>query len=178
MSRQFYTLKCNEAYQRAQVAVKSIFNACMPTPKDDDSESDVAAYLGESIFRGIVEGLSEFYPVDERQPEIYEAIKSLKLDESAKSNRPSLREAQNRVAEITGKRSLKEGAFYEKMISNLADKLAARLGEMDIQFDIENGVDEDTYEQAAQVAQDLLDENDGDPNMFQDLLDELGIFIR
>lgn len=176
MSKQFYTNKCNEAYQKAQDAAKNIISACMTAPKDDDDESDVAAYLGESILAGIVKGLMDFYPVDAFQPDVYDAVKL--FDELEESNKPSLKEAQSRVAAITGKQSLKEGAFYERMIEHLADKLAERLGQMDIELDIENGVDEDTYEQVAQAAQDILVESGGDPNTFTDLLDELGVFIR
>ena len=179
MSRQFYTRKCDEAQQRAMAATKRIIDACMTEPKDDDDDCDVAAFLGESIFKGVLDALMDYYPVDAYQPDVSEAIRFFdKLRESKKSNSPSLREAQSRIAAITGKRSLKEGTGYERMISHLADKVADKLADIEIEIDPTTGVDEDTYEMAAQIAQDVLGEYNGDPNMFQDVLDELGIFVN
>ena len=107
-----YSYKLNEVYHAAKVHTSRLMKtyaeeyAYRASEEEGESEKKkVLKFFAETILSGVAGALSEYFDDNE----IYEMLDSAEfLSECKKMNKPSLREAQKRVALIAGKKKLNE----------------------------------------------------------------------
>ena len=107
-----YSYKLNEVYHAAKVHTSRLMEtyaeeyAYRASEEEGESEKKkVLKFFAETILSGVAGALREYF--DEN--EVYEMLDSTEfLSECKKMNKPSLREAQKRVALIAGKKKLNE----------------------------------------------------------------------
>ena len=107
-----YSYKLNEVYHAAEVHTSRLMEtyaeeyAYRASEEEGESEQKkVLKFFAETILSGVADALREYFDDDE----VYEMLDSTEfLRESKKIDKPSLREAQKRVALIAGKKKLNE----------------------------------------------------------------------
>ena len=107
-----YSYKLNEVYHAAKVHTSRLMEtyaeeyAYRASEEEGESEKKkVLKFFAETILSGVAGALREYFDDNE----VYEMLDSTEfLSECKKMNKPSLREAQKRVALIAGKKKLNE----------------------------------------------------------------------
>ena len=107
-----YSYKLNEVYHAAKVHTSRLMEtyaeeyAYRASEEEGESEQKkVLKFFAETILSGVADALREYFDDNE----VYEMLDSAEfLSECKKMNKPSLREAQKRVALIAGKKKLNE----------------------------------------------------------------------
>lgn len=107
-----YSYKLNEVYHAAKVHTSRLMKtyaeeyAYRASEEEGESEKKkVLKFFAETILSGVAGALREYFDDNE----VYEMLDSAEfLSECKKMNKPSLREAQKRVALIAGKKKLNE----------------------------------------------------------------------
>lgn len=116
-----YSYKLNEVYHNAKVHTSRLMEtyaeeyAYRASEEEGESEKKkVLKFFAETILSGVAYALSEYF----EKNEVYEMLDSTEfLREGKKMDKPTLKEAQKRVALIAGKKKLNEqfsGADEEK----------------------------------------------------------------
>lgn len=116
-----YSYKLNEVYHNAKVHTSRLMEtyaeeyAYRASEEEGESEKKkVLKFFAETILSGVAYALSEYF----EKNEVYEMLDSTEfLREDKKMDKPTLKEAQKRVALIAGKKKLNEqfsGADEEK----------------------------------------------------------------
>ena len=116
-----YSYKLNEVYHNAKVHTSRLMEtyaeeyAYRASEEEGESEKKkVLKFFAETILSGVAYALSEYF----EKNEVYEMLDSTEFHRESKTmEKPTLREAQERVALITGKKKLNEqfsGADEEK----------------------------------------------------------------
>lgn len=116
-----YSYKLNEVYHNAVVHTSHLMEtyaedyAYRASEEEGESEKKkVLKFFAETILSGVADALREYF----EDNEVYEMLDSTEfLREGKKIDKPTLREAQKRVALIAGKKKLNEqfsGADEEK----------------------------------------------------------------
>lgn len=107
-----YSYKLNEVYHAAKVHTSRLMKtyaeekAYRASEEEGEGEQKkVLKFFAEAILSGVAYALSEYF--DDK--EVYDMLDSSKfLREGKKMNKPTLKEAQERVALIAGKKKLNE----------------------------------------------------------------------
>ena len=107
-----YTYKLNEVYHDAEVHTSRLMKtyaeeyAYRASEEEGESEKKkVLKFFAETILSGVAGALREYFEKDE----IYDMLDSTEfLREGKKMDKPTLKEAQERVALIAGKKKLNE----------------------------------------------------------------------
>ena len=107
-----YSYKLNEVYHNAKVHTSRLMEtyaeeyAYRASEEEGESEKKkVLKFFAEAILSGVAYALSEYF----EKNEVYEMLDSTEfLREGKKMDKPTLKEAQERVALITGKKRLNE----------------------------------------------------------------------
>lgn len=107
-----YSYKLNEVYHAAEVHTSRLMKtyaeekAYRASEEEGESEQKkVLKFFAETILSGVADALREYF--DDK--EVYDMLDSAKfLREGKKMNKPTLKEAQERVALIAGKKKLNE----------------------------------------------------------------------
>lgn len=107
-----YSYKLNEVYHNAKVHTSRLMEtyaeeyAYRASEEEGESEKKkVLKFFAETILSGVAYALSEYF----EKNEVYEMLDSTEfLREDKKMDKPTLKEAQKRVALIAGKRKLNE----------------------------------------------------------------------
>ena len=107
-----YSYKLNEVYHAAEVHTSRLMEtyaeeyAYRASEEEGEGEQKkVLKFFAETILSGVADALREYFDDNE----VYEMLDSTEfLSECKKMNKPSLREAQKRVALIAGKKKLNE----------------------------------------------------------------------
>ena len=116
-----YSYKLNEVYHNAKVHTSRLMEtyaeeyAYRASEEEGESEKKkVLKFFAETILSGVADALCEYF----EKNEVYEMLDSTEfLREGKKMDKPTLKEAQKRVALIAGKKKLNEqfsGADEEK----------------------------------------------------------------
>ena len=116
-----YTYKLNEVYHASKVHTSRLMEtyaeeyAYRASEEEGESEKKkVLKFFAETILSGVADALCEYF----EKNEVYEMLDSTEFfSESKKMDKPTLKEAQERVALIAGKKKLNEqfsGADEEK----------------------------------------------------------------
>ena len=116
-----YSYKLNEVYHAAEVHTSRLMEtyaeeyAYRASEEEGEGEQKkVLKFFAETILSGVADALSEYF----EKNEVYEMLDSTEfLREGKKMDKPTLKEAQERVALIAGKKKLNEqfsGADEEK----------------------------------------------------------------
>jgi hypothetical protein len=119
--RQEYTYKLNEVYHDAKVHTSRLMKtyaeeyAYRASEEEGESEKKkVLKFFAETILSGVADALCKYF----EKNEVYEMLDSTEFFcEGKKIDKPTLKEAQERVALIAGKKKLNEqfsGADEEK----------------------------------------------------------------
>ena len=107
-----YSYKLNEVYHAAKVHTSRLMKtyaeeyAYRASEEEGESEQKkVLKFFAETILSGVADALREYFDDNE----VYEMLDSTEfLRECKKMNKPTLKEAQKRVALIAGKKKLNE----------------------------------------------------------------------
>lgn len=107
-----YSYKLNEVYHTAKVhtsrLMKTYAEEYAYRASEEEGESErkkVLKFFAETILSGVADALCEYF----EKNEVYEMLDSTEfLRESKKMDKPTLKEAQERVALIAGKKKLNE----------------------------------------------------------------------
>lgn len=107
-----YSYKLNEVYHNAKVHTSRLMKtyaeeyAYRASEEEGESEKKkVLKFFAETILSGVADALCEYF----EKNEVYEMLDSTEfLRESKKMDKPTLKEAQERVALIAGKKKLNE----------------------------------------------------------------------
>ena len=107
-----YSYKLNEVYHTAKVhtnrLMKTYAEEYAYRASEEDGESErkkVLKFFAETILSGVADALCEYF----EKNEVYEMLDSTEfLRENKKMDKPTLKEAQERVALIAGKKKLNE----------------------------------------------------------------------
>lgn len=107
-----YSYKLNEVYHAAEVHTSRLMKtyaeeyAYRASEEEGESEKKkVLKFFAETILSGVADALSEYF----EKNEVYEMLDSTEfLREGKKMDKPTLKEAQERVALIAGKKKLNE----------------------------------------------------------------------
>ena len=107
-----YSYKLNEVYHTAKVHTSRLMKtyaeeyAYRASEEEGESEQKkVLKFFAETILSGVADALCEYF----EKNEVYEMLDSTEfLRESKKMDKPTLKEAQERVALIAGKKKLNE----------------------------------------------------------------------
>lgn len=107
-----YSYKLNEVYHAAEVHTSRLMETYAEEyayraseEEGEGEEKKVLKFFAETILSGVADALSEYFDDNE----VYEMLDSTEfLSESKKIDKPTLREAQERVALIAGKKKLNE----------------------------------------------------------------------
>lgn len=107
-----YSYKLNEVYHNAKVHTSRLMKtyaeeyAYRASEEEGESEQKkVLKFFAETILSGVADALHEYFDKNE----VYEMLDSTEfLRESKKMDKPTLKEAQERVALIAGKKKLNE----------------------------------------------------------------------
>lgn len=107
-----YSYKLNEVYHAAEVHTSRLMEiyaeeyAYRASEEEGEGEQKkVLKFFAETILSGVVDALSEYF----EKNEVYEMLDSTEfLREGKKMYKPTLKEAQKRVALIAGKKKLNE----------------------------------------------------------------------
>ena len=116
-----YSYKLNEVYHAAEVHTSRLMETYAEEyayraseEEGEGEEKKVLKFFAETILSGVADALREYF--DDK--EVYEMLDSTEfLREGKKMDKPTLKEAQERVALIAGKKKLNEqfsGADEEK----------------------------------------------------------------
>ena len=116
-----YTYKLNEVYHTSKVHTSRLMEtyaeeyAYRASEEEGESEKKkVLKFFAETILSGVADALCEYF----EKNEVYEMLDSTEFfSEGKKMDKPTLKEAQERVALIAGKKKLNEqfsGADEEK----------------------------------------------------------------
>lgn len=107
-----YSYKLNEVYHNAKVHTSRLMKtyteeyAYRASEEEGESEKKkVLKFFAETILSGVADALCEYF----EKNEVYEMLDSTEfLREDKKMDKPTLKEAQERVALIAGKKKLNE----------------------------------------------------------------------
>ena len=107
-----YSYKLNEVYHTAKVHTSRLMKtyaeeyAYRASEEEDESErKKVLKFFAETILSGVADALCEYF----EKNEVYEMLDSTEFfSEGKKMDKPTLKEAQKRVALIAGKKKLNE----------------------------------------------------------------------
>ena len=107
-----YSYKLNEVYHNAEVHTSRLMEtyaeeyAYRASEEEGEGEQKkVLRFFAETILSGVADALSEYF----EKNEVYEMLDSTEfLREGKKMNKPTLKEAKERVALIAGKKKLNE----------------------------------------------------------------------
>lgn len=107
-----YSYKLNEVYHASKVHASRLMKtyaeeyAYRASEEEGESEQKkVLKFFAETILSGVADALSEYF----EKNEVYEMLDSTEfLREGKKMDKPTLKEAQKRVALIAGKKKLNE----------------------------------------------------------------------
>lgn len=101
-----YSYKLNEVYHTAKVHTSRLMKTYAEEYAYRESEQKkVLKFFAETILSGVADALCEYF----EKNEVYEMLDSTEfLRESKKMDKPTLKEAQERVALIAGKKKLNE----------------------------------------------------------------------
>ena len=104
--------KTDETYQRARSftrrEMETFVNRVQLEKVDEDDESEVFELFGAKILKGVADELMNYFPADSYRNSIEELAYRI-FNEAKENNKPTLREAQDRVALIVGQKKLNEG---------------------------------------------------------------------
>lgn len=101
-----YSYKLNEVYHNAKVHTSRLMKTYAEEYAYRESErKKVLKFFAETILSGVADALCEYF----EKNEVYEMLDSTEfLREGKKMDKPTLKEAQERVALIAGKKKLNE----------------------------------------------------------------------
>lgn len=106
-----YSYKLNEVYHAAEVHTSRLMKtyaeeyAYRASEEEGESEQKkVLKFFAETILSGVAKGLLDYFDKDE----IRDMLNTAELYENKTVDKPTLREAQERVALIAGKKKLNE----------------------------------------------------------------------
>ena len=121
-----YSYKLNEVYHAAEVHTSRLMKtyaeeyAYRASEEEGESEKKkVLKFFAETILSGVADALCEYFEKDE----IYDMLDSTEfLREGKKMDKPTLKEAQERVALIAGKKKLNEQFSNAEEYSEAVEK--------------------------------------------------------
>lgn len=113
---QMFTRKTDEVALRSHQFVRRTMDTFVDEVQlnkvDEDDQMEVYELFGCTILKGVIGELFQYFPADDIRNTLAELGMPLydaaPYSEGVKNNKPSLREAQNRVALIAGKQKMNE----------------------------------------------------------------------
>ena len=121
-----YTYKLNEVYHASKVHTSRLMKTyaeeyayCASEEEGESEKKKVLKFFAETILSGVADALCEYFEKDE----IYDMLDSTEfLREGKKMDKPTLKEAQERVALIAGKKKLNEQFSSAEEYSEAVEK--------------------------------------------------------
>lgn len=115
--------KTDEIYQRARSYTRREMETFVDKVQlgkvDEDDDLEVFELFGAKILKGVADELMNYFPADSYRNSIEELAYGV-FNESKENNKPSLKEAKERVALIAGQQKMEES---QKMEENLESSM-------------------------------------------------------